>query len=96
MRIISLYSFIGDVENAIESYQKCRIKNVQLESLSYVYLPLLLEYGYYGKANTHYMQVLHFHKNVAYDTNDQLAKAYVHCNYMKCIEMHRFIELCKS
>ena len=67
-----------------------------MESLSYVFIPLLLEYGYYKEAALHYKQLLFFHQNVAYDTNDQLAKAYVHCNYMKCLEMYKFIELCKT
>ena len=87
---------IGDVTAGVNSFNKLRIKHVQLESSSYTLMPLLLEYGLYNEAWLHNKQLVHFHTLVPSETNDQVSKAYTYSNYMKCLEMYRFIGLCKT
>jgi len=93
---VELARSTSDVLAAVASFNQCRVKHVQLESMSYVLVPCLLEHGFFTEALVHNKSILHFHSSVQYDTGDQCCKAYSHANYMKCLEMNRFIELCKS
>ena len=86
---------LSDAKGGIEAFNKLRTRHVQLESMSYLLLPLLYEYGYFVEAHAQLKLILHFHASVQYDTGEQVGKAFQFSNYMKCMEMFRFIALCK-
>lgn len=87
---------MSDVKGGIEAFNKLRTRHVQLESMSYLLLPVLFEYGYFTEAHAQLKSILQFHSSVQYDTGEQIGKAFQFSNYMKCMEMFRFIALCEK
>lgn len=62
--------------------------------MSYLVLPSLMESGLFREASIQNNQVILFHRNARRDTLDMISKAFQYSNYMKAIELHRFVEHC--
>ena len=64
--------------------------------MSYLILPLLVEGGLFGPACRHHRTICAFHASAKRDTLDMVGRCYLHANYNKAAELHRFIQLCQA
>ena len=53
-----------------------------------------MESGLFKEATSQHLAVVTFHKNCRRDTLDMLSKAFLFGNYMKVIELNRFVQEC--
>jgi hypothetical protein len=67
---------------------------LQHDSMSYILLPALMESGLFKEASSQLFAIINFHKCSRRDTLDMLSKAFQFGNYMKVVELHRFVQEC--
>ena len=70
------------------------ISYLQHDSMSYILLPALMESGLFKEASSQLFAIINFHKCSRRDTLDMLSKAFQFGNYMKVVELHRFVQEC--
>ena len=69
--------------------------SLQHDSMSYLVLPSLLEAGYFTEALRQMRSVVNFHVAGRRDSLDMVSKAFQYGNYMKVIELSRFVDHCQ-
>ena len=83
-------------KKATNLFDSLGTRHVQVDSMSYLLIPVLLESGLFQEAHRRHITVCGFHRNAVRDTGDMISRAYEHCNYAKCLEMKRFLSMCQT
>ena len=63
--------------------------------MSYLVLPVLMETGYFTEALRQHRAVVNFHVSGRRDSLDMVGKAFQYGNYMKVLELSRFVDHCQ-
>lgn len=68
----------------------------QVDSMSYLITPLLLESGMLSEASRQYRHMFLFHTGARRDTAEMITKCFKFGNYTKALELSNFSEKCKK
>ena len=81
---------------ALVSFNAMGTKHIQLDTLSYLIVPVLMEGGWIAEAAKHYRAILHFHTTAKRETLDMMGHSFDLGNYLKAIELKGFVDRCKA
>ena len=95
LEIIDSLRSIGAAEPALHAFERMGVKHIQLDSMSYLIIPVLMECGLFFEASKHYSSIVNFHSHANKETHDMIAKSYQFNNYMKAFELADFGSRCK-
>ena len=95
LEVIDSLRSIGAAEPALHAFERMGVKHIQLDSMSYLIIPALMECGLFSEASKHYSSIVNFHSHANKETHDMIAKSYQFNNYMKAFELADFGSKCK-
>jgi hypothetical protein len=64
--------------------------------MSYLILPALVESGFFKEALRQNRIVCSFHRSCKREVFDNISNSFKFCNYMKVLELRRFIHMCEK
>jgi len=88
--LIEIYKELGAFEQGILLQNELEIKQIQVDSLSWLLLPGCLRSCYFEEARARCFGVNNFHRNTAGDVADGIRTAYDSGNFMKATEIIEF------
>ena len=83
-------------ESALTWFKNLDVKHIQLDSMTYLIVPVLMESGLFAEAQRHVKSLIHFIQSARKDTVENVAKCFSFSNYMKALEMETLDNLLKS
>lgn len=81
-------------ELALAAFTRLDVKHIQLDSMSYLIIPAMLECGFFQEAYRHLQRVMQFHALAPREIGEMTAKCFQFNNYSKVIELRKFSEKC--
>uniref|UniRef100_A0A7R9YDF9 N-terminal acetyltransferase B complex subunit NAA25 homolog n=1 Tax=Pinguiococcus pyrenoidosus TaxID=172671 RepID=A0A7R9YDF9_9STRA len=90
LQALLVYRALGAFLPAIEHYNELQVKQIQMDTLSYVIVPGLLRLGFFNEAQQQCDRVSRMHRSAARDAAEHCAKAVVRGNYLQGTEVMTF------
>ncbi len=90
LALLATYDRLAAGEPAIDHYNQLEVKQVQLDTLSWLLYPGCLRHGFYTEARVRSRHLLAMHAASAREAHDHVARALGYGTYAKALEIERF------
>lgn len=90
LALLATYDRLAAGEPAIDQYNQLDVKQVQLDTLSWLLYPGCLRHGFYTEARVRSRHLLAMHAASAREAHDHVARALGYGTYAKALEIERF------
>lgn len=90
LALLATYDRLAAGAPAIDQYNQLEVKQVQLDTLSWLIYPGCLRHGFYTEARVRSRHLLAMHAASAREAHDHVARALGYGTYAKALEIERF------
>lgn len=95
LHLMEVYAFLGAVTNVLDRHEELGIKQVQLDSMSYLTLPHLVHFGQEQAGRDLCDDIFRMHNGSERDTPRYIRLAFDEGNYSRVLDMIRFTDRMK-
>jgi hypothetical protein len=90
LALLAAYDRLAAGEPFLEHYNRLEVKQIQLDTLSWLLYPACLRHGFYTEARVRSRNLLAMHAASAREAHDHVARALGYGTYAKALEIERF------